>query len=175
MTVMPFGGRGLADNKPVGGGHVLVVGHVEQVVHGAPVHSSEQRQQVRGGPAARLRRSFTWPVLVLTQARTGHGDRGSVGTQPGMGSVGADLLRRLRLRPAVSLPPRGPGPQPVTSRELHGDLPVAHPQRAHLLPQDALLGPQAGLRMRHVHSAFLAEKGAPRAIGTTINGSRHGD
>src|SRR5260370_29141336 len=112
MTVL-VGGRGLTDNEPVGGGHVLVVGHVEQVVHGAPVHGSKQRQQVRSGPAAGRGRCFTWPVLVLAQVGTGHGDRGSVGTQPGLGSVGADLLRSLRLRTAVSVPPRGTWPELV--------------------------------------------------------------
>ena len=112
MFVLEIGGWGLADNEPVGGGHALVVGHVEQVVHGAPVHASQQRQQVRCWPAASGLRSLARPVLILTQVRAGHGDRGPVRAHPRAGSVCADLLSGLGLRPAVGVPPCGPGRRP---------------------------------------------------------------
>ena len=60
-----------------------------------------------------------------------------------------DLFGGLLEGPAVGVPPRGPGAQPVAAGELGRDLPVIQAKVAHPVPQRALLGPQAGLGVRH--------------------------
>ena len=108
------------------------------------------------------------PVLMLAQVSGSHGDSGTI-VQAGAGGVGADLLGGLRQRPPVGIAPGRAGPQPVAPRELDGDLAVAHPQLAHLLPQGTLLGPQARLRVCHaVHFRGLVRRVLAAGVTSTV-------
>src|SRR5260370_15207437 len=129
MTVLLAGGGGLVDDEPVGRGHVLVVGQVEQVVDGALVDAGQQGQQVGRGPAPGRLGAWAWPVLVLAQVRSSHRDASPVRVQPGSGSVVADALAGLLQAPPVGVPPRTPGPPPVAAGGAHPATPPPRPPR----------------------------------------------